>query len=459
MTDRDLAAVELYDALIENTSYRAVWLKKPLGLDRERPWWPDVRSVPDMVITGMKGMGKSVAAEAICHYFYKHKEWKVIDLYNLARKEHDWKCMPLNPDDIDYDPDIDTPEAEKIETLIPFVRGKYPKKVPDHYKGFTLPFGKLDVDEVESLLPTKKTLTESHKAILDMAKEKLGKGKNIADLIKKIDSMKKKASSKEGGGESFFRGLVTSESLGKLHVMPLFRALYKLLQDGLVTSENNPLCLDMKKIIEDNKTVTGFNFEYCNQAQKYLTLLHIVKKIKDVKAKLQQPLVLYIREAGDLLHPIPKNSASWYLRNEILELQRHARDLKIMLILDVQSLSWITDDFRRLVSYFIMFKTTSQKDYNVILDNLGEDFSQAPEFGRELDGPGDAIILDVRNKVWDAYKFKHPPHSHSREGIPFEDAYFAYCMKNRPKDHPHRDGFRSTTEEYEAVRSEYGQWW
>ena len=304
---------------------------------------------------GSPGMGKSTQNKKWMEWFFAEMGFKCVDLYDEFRLENAFYALP-SPEPFRYDNFIKvicswyrcTPDfareafpwksrAFPCELLFPALRGR-DLKVPAFFKPFRISYSALSSHEFKILLGR---LSPDQEGIISDLRRSC---KSLSTFVAKLVS------------KDFSRASL--QYCAKQDYIDLVKRIDNLLRDGFVCDDEDPLALDLTKILRDTETITSFSmFNVEDQNLMFLIYGVILKGIWETKKRevnRYNPFpetVINIRELQDIAAARGQAAMFAYegqgiVSKVLLDIQRKPRDIKIRLYCDSQNPASISKPVR-----------------------------------------------------------------------------------------------------------------
>jgi hypothetical protein len=308
-------------------------------------------------IFGTTGSGKSSIGEYLAETFYDASE-KVIDFFDEGRLENAFYRFPEDrPELIRVNrkliPDW-KPRSFPVEVWFPRYCGKeVTRQVPEYFKAFTLPLSDLSTDDLKTLMGLRAhEWTFAGEAMIDRALAEIEPEDDFWVLIEKVL-------------QGLKRGIIRFDDeeipIGdRRSVFPMVRRLYELQQMGIISSHEDPRCIDFKQLLADKDQITSFTvYQIASIRVRYGIWAYLLRKILDTKrVNVGLPrTVLFIREVRNLApSKLGVFADATYTRRNLARIAREGRDVSIRLLVDSQRFMDVDIDLRSQIEFLILLR-------------------------------------------------------------------------------------------------------
>jgi len=308
-------------------------------------------------IFGTTGSGKSTFGEYLAETFFDAGE-KVIDFFDEGRLENAFYRFPEDRRELikvnrELIPDW-KPRAFPVEVWFPRYCGKeVTRQIPEYFKPFTLPLSDLTTDDLKTLMGLRAAeWSFTSELMLDRALADIEPEDEFPILVDKVAK-----TLKEGvinfSGESIPLG-------DKRAVFPMVRRLSELERLGIISSAEDPRCIDFKQVLADKDQITSFTvYQIASIRIRYGIWAYLLRKLLDTKriARALPRTVLFIREVRNLAPAkLGVFSDAVYTRRNLARVAREGRDVSIRLLVDSQRFLDVDIDVRSQLEFLILLR-------------------------------------------------------------------------------------------------------
>jgi len=246
------------------------------------------------------------------------------------------------------------PRAFPCEVYFPRYCGKeVTRRVPEYFKPFTLPLSDLSTDDLKTLMGLRAhEWTFTGEAMIDRALAEIEPEDEFHVLIEKVLQ-----SLKQGVIKFDEEEIPISD---KRSVFPLVRRLYELQQLGIISSAEDPRCIDFKQLLVDKDRITSFTvYQIAATRIRYGIWAYLLRKILDAKrVNVGLPrTVLFIREVRNLAPAkLGVFADAVYTRRNLARVAREGRDVSIRLLVDSQRFLDLDIDVRSQLEFLVLLR-------------------------------------------------------------------------------------------------------
>lgn len=253
--------------------------------------WSLPKRLTHLVVYGQTGTGKSQTLKSCAERAYL-RGVKIVDLYSGGAGEELYWSLASNHSfwkDRKFSQNNQITEAREfpVKALIPVA--KYlPPELPDICRVFTIPLSTLKEADLKAVLGN--TLTRNELALWRNLQDKIKKDTTLVDLMNWIIDANKKQDSRTPG-------------IHGTGVSSLFNMFSAFKKNMLLSSENNPLSIDIKAELRDRKTVTSLCLKWFPEEYWGFIINHFIHRTYELilKGEIKHPVIIILREVGDFL--------------------------------------------------------------------------------------------------------------------------------------------------------------
>lgn len=382
-------------------------------------------------IYGSSGSGKSYALKYIAELLYLDHNCKIIDIYDEGRLEN---CFYLFPNDDQRFKELRGFRARgfPFECFVP-ATPEMPRRLPDCFRPFRICFRDLEVDEFLILLGRLSNIQED---VIRFAWDNVPK--NIS-FLEFIGVVKRFISTDKIRIDDRVLDVCDEKT-----ALSLVQKLDKLYRMGILSDREDPLNLDIDKIMRDKKTISAFSFTFVkDQNMRHLLWGYLFRVIYTTRINERfyryPELALIHREIQNNAPARGKKSSLSYQGQGIsLDMLRkivaEPRDVGIRLVADSQDPLKIDSDVRKGFKTRVIFHTDKAQ-----LDTLCGQFwlPEVVKIGIQKSDIGVCALKVMpqpshpKNKYGVQYPVKFPPPRSKPKGP--NDLFFVLCREHKVK--------------------------
>ena len=317
----------------------------------------------DTLICGNKGMGKSTKIKERCEWHFLRGD-VCFDMLDFGRLENAFYYFPaqnrrlknihakrikaIHPQAVLKD--SWEPQGFPTDVYFPAVSGVN-RRLPDIFRPFRISFSDLSFDEL--LILVGGHLTDYGKSLINLAWLHIEKQKNptLDNLTKEVVGYAKK-------GHALIDG--DKVPIADMRIAtPLIRRLNDLQQTGILCDKDDPLALDLDKLMRDNSAIHSFTMKFLPRLE-YAFLIYgwLCKRLYTLRMERHgyPELCMFFREIQMIAPASPSFDGQHISTKYLRMLSSEGRDLQIRMFYDTQKPMKVHKEIREIPQVYHMFQ-------------------------------------------------------------------------------------------------------
>ena len=317
----------------------------------------------DTLICGNKGMGKSTKIKERCEWHFSRGD-VCFDMLDFGRLENAFYYFParnrrlknlyakriksVHPNAVLKD--SWEPQGFPTDVYFPAVSGVN-RRLPEIFRPFRISFSDLSFDEL--LILVGGHLTDYGKSLINLAWLHIEKQKNptLDNLTKQVVGYAKK-------GHALIDG--DKVPIADMRIAtPLIRRLNDLQQTGILCDKDDPLALDLDKLMRDKSAIHSFTMRFLPRLE-YAFLIYgwLCEKIYNLRMERHgyPELCMFFREIQKIAPSSPSFDGQHISTKYLRMLSSEGRDLQIRMFYDTQKPMKVHKEIREIPQVYHMFQ-------------------------------------------------------------------------------------------------------